>query len=252
MCRFLAYTGPDVSLSEFVLDAPHSLSVQAYAPKHQSSGTINADGFGAGWYAPDRRPEPGLYRSDKPIWSDTSFASFSPLIRTSNLLAAVRDATPPLPVEVSNTPPFTYGGYLFAHNGRVEGFFEGTGAHLKKLISDAAISSLIGSTDSELIFAILRERLADLDPVEAMRRTISEVLGVSDARLNLVLHDGWQITAARHKDSLFVLEGSTRRPGAVVVASEPFDDDPAWSEVEEGSIVSAYCGGTVRHQMIAA
>jgi len=37
---------------------PHGLYRQAWAPRRQRYGTVNADGFGVGWYAPGD-PDPG-------------------------------------------------------------------------------------------------------------------------------------------------------------------------------------------------
>ncbi|PLW72317.1 class II glutamine amidotransferase, partial [Streptomyces sp. DJ] len=51
MCRHLAYLGPAVALREVVTDPPHSLLRQSWAPRRQRHGTVNADGFGVGWYA---------------------------------------------------------------------------------------------------------------------------------------------------------------------------------------------------------
>ena len=51
MCRHLAYLGPPTTLSALVLEPPHGLLRQSYAPADmRGGGTVNADGFGAGWY----------------------------------------------------------------------------------------------------------------------------------------------------------------------------------------------------------
>ena len=94
VCRHLAYLGPPTRLAALLLDPPHGLLHQSYAPSDmRGGGTVNADGFGAGWYAPcsggqrgpaphgDRcdpaagRRRPARYRSDRPLWSDTGFAA---------------------------------------------------------------------------------------------------------------------------------------------------------------------------------
>src|SRR2546430_13674869 len=108
MCRFLAYLGPPVSLHELLYGPDNGLVHQAYAPRHQRHGRINADGFGVGWYAPDVRPEPARYRTTTPMWADASFSSVAGVISSRAVLAAVRNATPGLPVDESNTPPFTH------------------------------------------------------------------------------------------------------------------------------------------------
>ncbi len=51
MCRHLAYLGPRASLRSVLTDPPHGLLRQSWAPRQQKHGTVNADGFGVGWYA---------------------------------------------------------------------------------------------------------------------------------------------------------------------------------------------------------
>ena len=57
----------------------------------------------------------------------------------------------------------------------------------------------------------------------------------SDGPLNLLLTDGRTIAATALGNSLF----TTDRCGAVVVASEPLDDDPSWKPVADDSLVVA-------------
>ena len=46
--RHLAYIGPPVTLAALLLDPPHGLLHQAYAPSDmRGGGTVNADGFDA-------------------------------------------------------------------------------------------------------------------------------------------------------------------------------------------------------------
>lgn len=117
MCRHLAWLGEPVTISSLVLERPHSLQHQSYAPQHQQHGVVNADGFGAGWYV-DARPEPVRYRRAQPIWGDPSFASLAPTISSGCLVAAVRDATPGFAAsDESSTAPFLHGRWLFSHTG---------------------------------------------------------------------------------------------------------------------------------------
>ena len=91
MCRHLAYLGPPVPLSSLVLEPPHSLAHQSWAPRDmRGGGTINADGFGIGWYTPSG---PIRYRRDRPIWSDLSLPDLAGVTTSGAILAAVRSAT---------------------------------------------------------------------------------------------------------------------------------------------------------------
>ena len=241
MCRFVAYLGPPVTLEALLLAPPHSLVRQSWAPRRQRHGTVNADGFGAGWYDHARRPEPARYRSARPMWADRSFASLAGLVASGAVLAAVRSATPPAPVEESGSPPFTAGPFLFAHNGAVTGFRDGVGAALRRSLSDRRADGVEGASDAEVLFALALDRLdAGSSPGEALAAVVSAVAAQRGGRLNLALTDGHRVAATACGDTLWVREG---RDGAVVVASEPSDDDPAWREVPDGSLVEADATG---------
>jgi len=238
MCRFLCYLGPPVTLASIVLEPPHSLERQAWAPRHQRVGAINADGFGVGWYDPSRRPEPARYRTARPIWSDRSFASLAGLVTAPALVAAVRDATPPNPVEETGSQPFMEGPWLFAHNGKVEGWGvdPAVKAGLRRPLSEPRAAGVEGGADSEVLFALALDHLdRDGSPSEALAGVIAVAAAVAPSVLNLLLTDGRRLAAAACGDSLFVLESRD----AVVVASEPYDDDSRWQRVPEGSMVEA-------------
>jgi glutamine amidotransferase len=238
VCRFVSYLGPPVTLASIVLDPPQSLKRQAWSPRHQRVGAINADGFGAGWYDPRRRPEPARYRTARPIWSDRSFESMAGLVTAPALVAAVRDATPPSPVEETGSQPFTSGRWLFAHNGKVEawGTDPAVRAALRRSLSDGRAAGIEGGADSEVLFALALDSLdAGGSPADALAAAMAAARAAAPSRLNLLLTDGQRITATACADSLFVLVGKA----SVVVASEPYDDDPAWEQVPDGSMVEA-------------
>ncbi|HVL04112.1 MAG TPA: L-histidine N(alpha)-methyltransferase [Acidimicrobiales bacterium] len=237
MCRFLAYLGPPVSLDSLLFAREHSLVRQSYAPRHQEHGRVSADGFGVGWYDRSVRPEPARYRSDRPIWSDRSLASLAPLVRSPAVVAAVRDATPPAAVEVSGSPPFTCGPWLFAHNGAVEGFAGGAGVDLRQRITSRRQGGIEGASDSEVLFALVLDVLdRGADVATALAEVVALVASVAPARLNLVLTDGVEVAATAWGDTLFVLDAGGGA-GGVVVASEPWDGDARWERVPERSVV---------------
>jgi glutamine amidotransferase len=232
MCRHLAYLGPPITLGDLLLSQPYSLLRQSWEPRYQQHGRFNADGFGVGWYDLDRRPEAARYRTARPLWADRSFASMAGLVASSAVLAAVRSASPGSPVEESGNAPFTWGPWLFSHNGMVEGFHDGAGPVLRRQVSDARLGVIEGAADSEVLFALVLDRLdAGASPVEALEDVVKTVEKVSGGRLNLLLTDGTRVAATAHGNSLFEL----RTADAVVVASEPFDDDPRWRRVEDGT-----------------
>src|SRR5712692_9327971 len=111
MCRHLAYLGEPATLRSVLVDPPHSLQVQAWAPRRQRPGAVNADGFGVGWYA-DGDPVPARYRQAGPIWADQCFSDLARVTRTSAMLAAVRSATAGTDAGASAAAPYAHGRWL--------------------------------------------------------------------------------------------------------------------------------------------
>jgi glutamine amidotransferase len=238
MCRHLAYLGPPVSLRALLLEPEHSLLRQSYEPREQRHGRVNVDGFGAGWYTPDVRAEPLRYRKPVPIWSDQTFADLAGALRSEAILASVRSATPGLPVNEACTAPYTRDRWLFAHNGCVLDWHgpKGVGVVLRRRLSDDSLASTQGSTDSEVLFGLVLDAIADgASAVEAVADVVRGVRELSPgSRLNLALTDGDTIVATACGDTLY-----SRRDDAVVIASEPFDDDPSWQAIDDDSLVIA-------------
>ncbi len=239
MCRHLAYLGEPVTLASVLLDPPYSLLVQAHAPRHQAQGRINADGIGAGWYAPDVRATPARYRKPVPMWTDQTFANIAGAIRSGAFLASVRNASPGLPVNEACTAPYTRDVWLFSHNGFVANWrgADGTGVALRRQLSDASLAAMEGATDSEVLFGLVLDRIAaGATPPSAVASVVHDTLRVApDSRLNLLLTDGTSIVATVVGNSLFTRHGD----GATVVASEPFDDAPGWQQLDDSSLVVA-------------
>lgn len=246
MCRHLAYLGPEVSLASLILDAEHSLLKQSYLPQQQNRGVVNADGFGVGWFAPAVRPEPALYRSTEPIWADPSFASFAPVVSSPALMAAVRSATPPNPVERSGVAPYNSGRWLFSHNGSVDGYRPeqagaepGVRAEMIASLPPGRLAALEGAADSELIFGMVLEAVEAGEPVhEALAAVIARMTDLAECRLNLLLTDGQELWATAYGESLHVRCADDH----ILIASEPIDRSPGWDRLPDKSIVRATAG----------
>jgi glutamine amidotransferase len=239
VCRHLAYVGPPVTLASLVLEPPHSLLHQSYAPADmRGGGTINADGFGAGWY-----PEPGgpaaRYRSAHPMWSDASFAAVAAATRAGGMLAAARSATVGMPVIETAAAPFAEGRWLFSHNGVVRGWPHSVAAPAAALpVTD--LLTLDAPTDAALLWALVRHRLrAGADPGAALAGVVADVAATApDSRLNLLLTDGTGIWATAWYHALSVRTDDR----SATVASEPLDDDPGWRPVPDRHLVTAVPG----------
>ena len=227
MCRHLAWLGEPCSVASLVLDPPYGLLVQSYAPRRQKHGLMNADGWGVGFFdhGVARR-----WRSAAPLWGDTSFASVAPALSSGCVVAAVRSASIGMPIEPSASAPFTDGQWLLSHNGLVD---------RAVLPLSAEVSRLAESTvDSALLAALIFDRGLD-----ALGDTIVEVAAADpNARLNILAANGTQLRATTWGDTLSVL----RRDDGVVLASEPYDDNPEWQEIPDRHLVEvADCSGSM-------
>jgi glutamine amidotransferase len=223
VCRHLAWLGAPRSLGGLLLEPEHGLLRQSYAPHRQRHGTMNADGWGAGFYAAGRA-EPARWRSNRPLWSDASFASVAPVISAGCVLAAVRSASAGMPADETAAAPFQSGRWLLSHNGVVDRAVLGPHPAAESVCDAAQLAAHAFEFGPERIGEFVAD-LGKRDP---------------DARLNLLLTDGQRILATCWKDTLSVLVTGA----GVAVASEPYDDDPRWADVPDFHLVDV-TGGTV-------
>ncbi|MGA8544614.1 MAG: ergothioneine biosynthesis protein EgtC [Mycobacterium sp.] len=220
MCRHLGWLGREVSVSSLVLDPPHGLRVQSYAPRRQKYCLLNADGWGVGFFD---GATPRRWRSVAPLWGDVSFDSVAPALRSRCVVAAVRSATVGMPIEASATAPFTDGQWLLSHNGIV---------NRRVLPAGLRIESVC---DSAILAALIFDRGLD-----ALGETIVKV-GTDDptARLNIMAANGSRLLATTWGDTLSIL----RRDDGLVLASEPYDDQPGWEDIPDRHLVDVTAEG---------
>jgi predicted glutamine amidotransferase len=282
MCRLLAYSGEPILLYDLLYRPEHSLVVQSYAAC-EAGECLNADGFGLGWYVPEISPEPAVFRSIQPAWSSANLGSLSRLTRTGSAFAHIRAASEGLEVSEANCHPFSFGPFLWMHNGTVEGFprFKEWARHH---ISERSYSQVRGTTDSELLFALFldlwdqAERpLRSEGLLDAFRKTLELTVDVlsrletkKPSTLNLALTDGKttlvcrsSTDAAKIPPSLHLARNVSiafdpsrlrlkpaRGPGSTLITSEPLFPDPMWEEVPPGRIVLVRPGGEVEQAAI--
>ncbi|WP_345602205.1 ergothioneine biosynthesis protein EgtC [Tomitella cavernea] len=240
----------------------HSLARQAWAPQQmRGGGTINADGFGACWWASGGPQGVGQHRTTLPVWSDPALgrtvaaggegvddgqgADGGPAvrgaleqIRTTAILAAVRSATPGMAVSAQACAPFTDGRWAFSHNGVVRGW-PGSVAGLADEIPAAEAMRSEAATDSVFLWQLFRARItAGMDAADAVASLIQDVEErAPGSRLNLLATDGERVVATAWRHSLWVLDA----PDELWIASEP-TTDVGWSEVDDGALVDARIG----------
>lgn len=148
MCRLLG----------FVAASPASvkgLVGGAQLDRFTALAALHGDGWGSGWVT-----EPGQAPS---IERTANSAALDPEYRrTVDDTSAVarilhlRWATEGFRVEAANTHPFGADGLAFAHNGSIS-----PGDPLDALLRPSTHAGLVGDTDSERYFGLIRQELAD-------------------------------------------------------------------------------------------
>jgi gamma-glutamyl hercynylcysteine S-oxide hydrolase len=222
MCRHFAWLGAPRSLGALMLEPEHGLLVQSYRPRRQRNGLVNADGWGVGFYPPDSA-EPARWRSNRPLWSDASFASVAPTITSTCVLGAVRSATAGMPMDETAVAPFRSGRWLLSHNGVIDRALLGPHPDAESMCDSALLAAHAFERGPEHIGKLVAE-LGARDPA---------------ARLNVLLADGQRLLATRWNDTLSVLATDD----GVLVASEASDDDPAWVDVAEHHLLDVTPAG---------
>lgn len=250
MCRLLGYLGFPVQLEKLISLPEHSLIIQSYQPREMTSGVVNADGFGLGWYHRDQDTLPYIYKNILPIWNDVNLPSLSRYVESGCVLAYVRSATPPNPVDYSNCQPFTQDRILFIHNGFIHNFRQSLYRPIRNFLSDEIYQLITGTTDSEHIFALILNEFQNnfnTSLTEALQQTLVFLTDLAKKyhvyfSANIILSDGKQLVASRYSNrhpapTLYWLNNNPLYPDGVFIASEPiFQGD--WHSCSEGSIIT--------------
>ena len=257
MCRWLAYTGSPILLSDVLYTPAHSLIDQSL---HSRLGaeTTNGDGFGVGWY--DAAPLPGIFRSIEPAWNDQNLREIAGHVRSPLFFAHLRAAIGSA-VQQTNCHPFRHGRWLFMHNGFIDGF-----AAMKRdlvlAVDESLFPEIKGQADTEVLFYLALTFGLHDDPPVAVARAIGFVEACGQQRGvkypfqgTIATTDGESLWVFRYssegksrslffsrdvravrqlypdREILFELSDDTR-----LVVSEPVGDLPgAWNEMPEAS-----------------
>jgi glutamine amidotransferase len=262
MCRFVFYMGPELTLAELVTRPENSLINQSVRSRERPE-PLNGDGFGLAWYV-DGHAVPARFRSLTPAWSNANLDELARVTASRCVLAHVRAATGNFEVAEANCHPFRRGRYAFMHNGHIPAF-RTIRRPLMARLSDEGFLGIRGTTDTEHVFALMAEHLRGREPdsscallAEAVTlgiRTLHELLDEhapgTHCYLNIVLADGQHAAACRYSsdpnyiDSLYLntgrgyrcegdrcwMEPHSGEVRAILVSSEPLNDDPSWQPV---------------------
>lgn len=258
MCRWLAYSGTSVVLSDLLYKPEHSLIDQSL---HSTMGveTTNGDGFGVGWYGPEQ-DMPAVIRDTGPAWNNRNLREIASHIRSPLFFAHVRASTGTA-IQETNCHPFRHGRWMWMHNGAIADFHR-LRRDLSLALDPALFSALEGSTDSEVMFYLALTFGLDQDVPGAVARMagLIERVGRDEGvenplQMTVAVSDGERLWSFRysslgksrslfysskaetvralHPDSDFLggVSDSTR-----LVVSEPLGGLPGvWKEVPESS-----------------
>ena len=246
MCRFLAYQGKPLFISDLVCTPSHSLVKQS-RDAHEAKTATHGDGFGIGWYG--ARSEPGLYREILPAWSDDNLVSLCSQVKSGLFFAHIRSSTGTSTIR-SNCHPFSFDKNLFMHNGQIGGYVK-IKRHVESMIPDNLYNARFGTTDSEAIFLMALANGLILDPIGAMTRTLTalrQLMNQADIkeplRFTAAFTDGRRLWAYRwacdgRAPSLYyrILQDG------IVIASEPNEiNRSSWCKVPQSTVLIANCG----------
>ncbi len=257
MCRLFGMSGgPErVRATFWLLEAPDSLAQQSRR---------EPDGTGLGYYGEDGKPV--VRKQPLAAYEDQAFGQEAKEVCSRTFVAHVRYASNGA-VALENTHPFEEDGRVFAHNGVI-----GDVPGLERELGEA-MAAVKGETDSERFFALISREVAAAKDVgkgiASAARWVAEHLPVF--ALNLVLITEAELWALRYPDvhelhfleraaggptghrylehasargSIRVRSGDLGSRAAVVVASEPMDEDAGWKALEPGQLL--HVGGDLR------
>jgi glutamine amidotransferase len=281
MCRHLAYLGPPIPLSRLLFDPPHSLSHQSWSPADmRGGGTVNADGFGVGWYPRPADTLPGAASAAGPptAWPPAAGPPAAGPSHPSSAASAGAVPAGPAPVLYRRDTPLwsdatlpglaaavSSGAVLAAVRSATVGMpvvesaaapfgdgpwlfshngvvagWPGSVAKLAGALPMTDLLTLPAPTDSALLWLLVRDRL---------RAGAAPAEAIRDTVAEV------ERAAPGSRLNLLLTDGvslvataaghalSVRSgAGSVLVSSEPLDDDPAWRPVPGRTLLTATAG----------
>lgn len=234
MCRLFAFVAPEQSTARRELGVAGVDSLLSLAQLH---------GDGWGWSGvTETGRTPVTHRSAHTAIGDPEFDA---LLSTEahSAIVHLRWATAGLPVRECNAHPFQADGVSFAHNGTIKPL-----DLLHTLLPAESAQSLTGDTDSEMYFALIRDRLAQgLSLHEATAQTVALLReNFPLASLNALLLDREQLIVVHASATSVLTEHDLSRlaPWADALPSEHNEDYFAlrWSQSPDGTITIGSTG----------
>ncbi|PWB96626.1 class II glutamine amidotransferase [Salinibacterium hongtaonis] len=241
MSRMLAYVSP----------TPLTVAEAAGDPllaDLQSLATVHSDGWGTAWA--DATGAIQQTGETSPLGESGNAAELAPeasRMRLMYLRFASRGSAP----SVANIQPFLREGVAFQHNGALTPL---DGAMV--LLGEHPAAGLLGTTDSEVYFAVVRQRAVQIGGaewqstsvlVQALRQTIGELRAIYPAAcLNAFLLTPEALIVAQSPGSSSVpLEAFARRgfaPHALPPGHDASYNTLRWTTAPSGAVLVATSG----------
>lgn len=254
MCRLYGVKGKNQETIH------NSMIAAENALLHQSGW--HSDGWGMAYY---QQGCPHLIKSPTSAFEDHLFARLANRVASDTVVAHLRKSTMGC-IAATNTHPFQFGRWIFAHNGNIR-HFRRYESQISRAIAEPFRQYRLGDTDSELIFYFLLARLSRADLLERpiasavvselasglndLQKTIgrhSDVDGDADQTyLSLILTDGNVFFAYQGGKRLYYNLGADLRVGhahpepvaKLEVSSEPTEPQGFWRALKPGECVAA-------------
>lgn len=209
---------------------------------HRRNHPVNVHGCGIGWYARERcglvdelgldaYNRPTVYTTVAAPSHDRNLRALSKTISSSLLFGHVRAAGPGASVHQYNCHPFFMGRYMFMHNGDITDFSK-VRRGLQRELRDDLFDHMSGTTDSELLFLLILNRLPDChtqqDPATLQQAVLDAFCAVIKANrgkansLNIAFTDGETTIATRYRNS------DLEEPPSLYYHVGPMPGEKAW------------------------
>lgn len=220
------------------------------------------DGWGLAYYLGDA---PHLVKSVRSAVEDSLFQRVSGIVSSHTVLAHLRKATIGQ-LNTTNTHPFQYGKWVFAHNGNFKGFAEKR-KQLEKYIPQELGKFVLGQTDSELFFHLLLTQIgpkkilanedlsshAVLEAAKSAIQIVKDVFGEehtdtsgppNENYFTFILTDGRMMISYNGGKELYYSTYKTSCPDKEICSSyAPFCEAPPKDEVRHLVVSSEPLGG---------
>ncbi len=264
MCRIFAFRAQNRT------KVHHSLVAAENALMRQSKA--HPDGWGIAYYA---HGVPHLIKSVGSADDSEIFHRISSSLVSDTVVAHIRRRTQG-DISLVNCHPFQVGRWVMAHNGDVPGYSL-LRSELIKDVHPEFLTNILGSTDSEIYFALILHELKKLGIMEdstppikkvaqALRNCIEKIqrlakdLDIKEpSSLNVVISNGPVLLAYRlgrqlhfsaHRNetssctSSLLLDSCVNqaeegsRISHLLISSEPLATQQVWEPVQEGQIIA--------------